>query len=40
MNSISNIKSGQFYYIEELESIAESFACCLGGLYSIAVQNV
>jgi hypothetical protein len=32
MNNISNIKSGEFYFIEELESIAESFACCLGGL--------
>jgi len=40
MNKISDLKAGEFYYIEELERVAENFANCLGGLLSITAQNI
>jgi len=40
MNKISNLKGGEFYYIEHLERVAENFANCLGGLLSITAQNI
>lgn len=40
MNTISNLKGGEFYYIEQHETIAENFATCLGGLLGIAAMNI
>ena len=40
MSSMSEAKNGLYYYIEELDSIAEAFANCLGEIISTAADNI
>jgi Mg-chelatase subunit ChlD len=40
MSAIAHEKDGNFYFIEELETIDECFADCLGGLLSVVADNV
>lgn len=38
--SLANAGNGLFYYIDNSDTIPESFCDCLGGLLSVAAQNV
>lgn len=40
LNSISDLKSGGFYYIQQLDTIAEAFANCLGELISVLFESI
>jgi len=40
MNDIANLRDGNFYFIEKLDTIDEAFVDCLGGLLSSVGQNV
>lgn len=40
MSSISNLKGGQFCYIEHIENVVQSFGRCLTGLLSTVAQNI
>jgi len=39
MQAIANTKDGNFYFIEELDTIDECFVDCLGGLISVVADN-
>ena len=40
MTDIADLKDGNFYFVEKLETVAECFAGCLGGLVSSIAQDV
>jgi len=40
MTDIADLKDGNFYYIEKLDTVDEAFVDCLGGLLSAVAQNV
>ena len=40
MSAIAHEKGGNFYFIEEINTIDECFADCLGGLVSVVADNV
>jgi Mg-chelatase subunit ChlD len=40
LQGVSEAGNGLFYYIDNADSIPESFCDCLGGLLSVAAQNV
>merc|ERR1719197_58645 len=40
LNEISDAGEGMYYFIENADSIASSFADCLGGLLSVAAQGI
>ncbi len=40
MAGISNLRDGNFYYIENLNSLAECFVDALGGLFSVVAKNI
>lgn len=40
LTKIAEVGNGMFYYIENPESIPESFCDCMGGLLSVAAQNI
>ena len=40
LRTIAEAGNGLFYFIENQESIPESFCDCLGGLLSVAAQNL
>lgn len=40
MNSISQLKDGNFYYVEKLDQVDEMFTDALGGLFSVVGQNL
>ena len=40
LNALSEEGNGQAAYIEDAESIPEAFASALGGLMSVAAQNL
>lgn len=40
MNQISQLKDGNFYYVEKLEQVDEMFIDALGGLFSVIGQDL
>lgn len=40
MSDISTMRDGNFYYIEKLEMVEESFIDALGGLFSVVAEKV
>jgi len=40
MNDIADIRDGNFYFVEKLDTVDEAFVDCLGGLLSSIGQNV
>lgn len=40
MSGICRLKDGEFYYIQELETIDESFCNALGAVASIAASDI
>jgi len=40
LQAISSASTGIYYFVENAETIPDSFADCLGGLVSVAAQNV
>ena len=40
MNDLADLRDGNFYFIEELDTVDEAFVDCLGGLLSAIGQNV
>jgi Mg-chelatase subunit ChlD len=40
MNDIADLRDGNFYFIEKLDTVDEAFVDCLGGLLSSVGQNV
>merc|ERR1711968_119719 len=40
LQNISSAAQGLYYFIQTTEAIPDSFADCLGGLLSVAAQNV
>lgn len=40
LNSISDIKNGGFYYIQQFEGISQAFANCLGELMSVLYDDI
>ena len=38
MTAISNLKDGNFYYIEDLDKLTENFVDALGGLFSVVAE--
>jgi len=40
MGAIAEAGSGMYFYIESADTIASSFADCLGGLLSVVAQNI
>lgn len=40
LRTIAEAGNGLFYFIDNQESIPESFCDCLGGLLSVAAQNL
>jgi len=40
MCDISNLRDGNFYYIEKLEMVEESFVDALGGLFSAVAEKI
>jgi len=40
MSDISALRDGNFYYIEKLEMVEDSFVDALGGLFSVVAENV
>jgi hypothetical protein len=40
LHAVANAGNGLFYYIENKDNIPDSFCDCLGGLLSVAAQNV
>ena len=40
MSSIADLKDGNFYYIEQLNTIDEVFADAMGALFSVVAENI
>jgi hypothetical protein len=40
MKNIANVRDGNFFYIDKLETLDEAFANCLGGLFSVIAEEV
>jgi len=40
MNDIADLRDGNFYFVEKLDTVDEAFVDCLGGLLSSIAQNV
>jgi hypothetical protein len=40
MTSISKLKDGNFYFIQQLDTLDEYFADALGGLVSVVAKDV
>ena len=40
MNDIADLRDGNFYFVEQLDTVDEAFVDCLGGLLSSIGQNV
>jgi hypothetical protein len=40
MKNIANLRDGNFFYIDKLETLDEAFANCLGGLFSVIAEEV
>lgn len=40
MSSIADLKDGNFYYIEKLNTVDEVFADAMGGLFSVVAENI
>lgn len=40
LHAVADAGNGLFYYIENRDNIPDSFCDCLGGLLSVAAQNV
>jgi len=40
MSDISDLRDGNFYYIEKLEMVEDSFVDALGGLFSVIAEKV
>jgi len=40
MSHISTLRDGNFYYIEKLDLVEESFVDALGGLFSVIAEKI
>lgn len=40
MKNIANLRDGNFFYIDKLETLDEAFANCLGGLFSVIAEEI
>ena len=40
MRKIAETKDGDFFYIEKIENVDESFVAALGGLFSVLGENL
>jgi len=40
MKNIANLRDGNFFYVDKLETLDEAFANCLGGLFSVIAEEV
>lgn len=40
MKNIANLRDGNFFYIDKLETLDEAFANCMGGLFSVIAEEI
>lgn len=40
MKNIANLRDGNFFYVDKLETLDEAFANCLGGLFSVIAEEI